>query len=137
MFKKNSLIIALIALIILSGNLFSQTEQKIEVLYFKANLACCKAKACNTLQSEVETVLKNLTSFKNIEFKVIPLADEANKELVEKYNAKSQTVVIIKKDGDKETSKDISDIVRDYSIGKNKERFEELVKSKIEEVVAK
>lgn len=134
--KKNILFIML-AFLTISGATFGQSNKnKVEVLYFKANLACCKAKACNALQADVDSVLiKYFSSKKNIEFKVIALADEANKELVTKYNAKSQTVIIVKKKGKKETSSDVSAIVQNYTMNRNKEKFENELKNKINEIL--
>jgi len=108
-------------------------KKSIEVLYFKANLACCKARACNALQADVDSVLIKYFSDKMIEFKVIRLADEANKDLVAKYNAKSQTVVIIKKKGKKESATDVSFIVQEYARTYDKEKFENELKEKISE----
>ena len=41
---------------VVMATMASAKEKKntIEVLYFKANLACCKAKACNTLEGKVK-----------------------------------------------------------------------------------
>lgn len=112
---------------------FSTYSQNAEVLYFKAELDCCKAKACDALEADVKTIVeKNFTSEK-VTFKEVKLADEANKELVEKYSAKSQTVVIIAKNEKNETSVDISDIIRNYSRSQNKEDFEKELVAKINE----
>jgi uncharacterized lipoprotein YehR (DUF1307 family) len=98
--------------------------QKAEVLYFKANLTCCQAKACYTLESDVKAVVeKNFPSSKVV-FKEVKIADEANKELVEKYHAKSQTVVMVIKKRKKEKVVDLSAVVRQYARSSNKDDFE-------------
>ena len=95
----------------------------------------CKAGACNALQADVDSVLIKYFQDENIQFKVIKLADEANKDLVAKYNAKSQTVVIVSKKKKKENSIDVSDIVANYSRTKDKAKFEDEMKTKINEIL--
>jgi hypothetical protein len=121
---KKRLVILMIAL--LAGTtVFAQTNKKgIEVLYFKANLACCKAKACNALEADIEAMIQKNFPDGNVVFKEVKLAEDTNKVLVEKYKAQSQTVVLVKKKGKKELSNDVSDIVKQYLIDKNKEQFE-------------
>lgn len=119
-------------LVIWTGATFGQSNKKsTEVLYFKANLCKCKAGACNALQADVESVIVKYFQNENIEFKVIKLEDQANKDLVAKYNAKSQTVVIVTRKKKKENSIDVSDIVAGYSKNKDKEKFETEMKEKI------
>lgn len=107
--------------------------QKAEVLYFKANLACCQARSCSTLESDVKAAVEKSFTNGDVSFKVLKLADEANKELVEKYHAKSQTVVVVATKRKKETSVDISDIVRDYSRNRNKDLLEQNLIAKVNE----
>ncbi len=136
MLKKKYLIFLVLTFLAFSIPLISQTNgKKVEVLYFKANLACCKARACNALQSDVESVLKTHFSGNNIEFKVIKLSDESNKDIVDKFNAKSQTVIILTKTGNKESFIDVSDIVKEYSRRNEKEKFIEDMKNKIQEAI--
>ena len=121
---KKQLLILVIA--VMAGvSVFAQTNKKsIEVLYFKANLACCKAKACNMLESEIQTIIEKTYTDGSVLFKEVKLADDSNKVLVEKYKAQSQTVVLVKKRKGKEISADVSDIVKQYLTDKNKEKFE-------------
>ena len=134
--KKTILLFMVTLLTILAGVTFGQSSKKsTEVLYFKANLCACKAGACNALQADVDSVLIKYFQDENIEFKVIKLADEANKDLVAKYNAKSQTVVIVSKKKKKEDSIDVSDIVANYSRTKDKAKFEDEMKTKINEIL--
>ena len=123
--------IAIFAIIVVTNA--QSSKSKIEIFYFKANLSCCKARACNALEADVKSVIEKHFPKENISFKVIKLEDEANKALIEKYNAKSQTVVIVKKKKKKETATDVSAIVRDYAIKKDKEKFEKELKNKISE----
>jgi hypothetical protein len=112
---------------------FASVAQKAEVLYFKAELACCKAKACNALEGEVKAIIEKNFSSEKVTFIEVKLADEENKDLVAKHNAKSQTVVIVTKKRKKETALDVSDIVRNYSRSQNKEEFEKELVAKINE----
>lgn len=112
----------LLSLVILMGA--SAIAQKAEVLYFKANLACCAARACATVEKDVKaTVEKNFTKDKVV-FKQVKLDDPANKALVDKHNAKSQTVVMVVKKRRGETVIDLTDIVRKYSRNNNKAELE-------------
>ena len=134
--KKSVLLILVTLLTISAGAVLGQQQKKsTEVLYFKANLCKCKAGACNALQADVDSVLIKYFQDENIQFKVIKLADEANKDLVAKYNAKSQTVVIVSKKKKKENSIDVSDIVANYSRTKDKAKFEDEMKTKINEIL--
>ncbi|MFO8066263.1 MAG: hypothetical protein R6U11_01645 [Bacteroidales bacterium] len=112
--RKNLLTIILLAFISIAS-----FGQKAEVLYFKANLPCCPAKACNQLEADIKEIIKNNFSDDEVIFKTIKIADKKNSELINKHNAKSQTVVIVSG----ETAIDVSDIVKTYSRKKNKEEF--------------
>jgi DNA-binding protein YbaB len=107
--------------------------QKAEVLYFKANLACCQARSCDAIESDVKAAVEKSFTNGEVLFKVLKLADAANKELVEKYHAKSQTVVVVATKKKKVTSVDISDIVRDYSRNRNKDLLEQNLIAKVNE----
>ena len=109
-------------------------KNNVQVLYFKAKLACCQSRACNTLEADVKAVVDNNFNGKNVSFKQIALADEANKALVEKHNAKSQTVVLVVSKKKKETAVDVSDIVRKYAKSNDKAVFEKELTDKINEV---
>lgn len=128
---KKSILFFLVAFLTISGATFGKSKENIEVLYFKANLCQCKARVCNALQADVDNVLKTYFAKENIQFNVIQLADEANKELIAKYKAESQTVVIVKTKGKNETVTDVSAIVKDYATKQNKEKFETELKGKI------
>lgn len=132
-------IAVLFSIIMLSSMMiFAQSGKgKIEVLYFKANLACCKARACNALETDIQSVLQKSFADSSVVLREIKLADEANKALVEKYKAQSQTVIIIKTTKKKETSIDVSDIVKAYVQNQNKETFEQSLLAKINEIKKK
>lgn len=132
---KKYILFFMVAFLTISGTVLGKSKKNVEVLYFKANLACCMARACNALQTDVDSVVQKYFAKENIEFKVIQLADEANKQLIEKYKAVSQTVVIVKKKGEKETVTDVSFIIKDYAMSRNKEKFENELKDKISESI--
>lgn len=134
--KKTFVLFGAIFLMLIVTASYGQSNKKsTEVLYFKANLCRCKAGACNALQADVDSVIVKYFHDENIEFKVIKLADAANKDLVEKYHAKSQTVVIVSKKKKKEYSIDVSDIVANYSRTKDKTKFENEMQGKIDEIL--
>ncbi len=100
----------------------SAFAQKMEVLYFKADLACCRAKACDALESDLKSIMESNFNDDNIEFTTVKISDAANKALVEKYNAGSQTVIVLTTQKGDET--DITDVVRNYSRKRDKANFE-------------
>jgi len=129
--KKTTLLFAV--LIISASALFAQsTKGKAEVLYFKANLACCKAKACNVLEADIKAIVEKNYPKKNVIFKEIKLTEESNKALIDKYQATSQTVVIVKKKKKNETSVNVTDIVKNYLLDQNKETLENELIAKID-----
>ncbi|MBN2890244.1 MAG: hypothetical protein JXL97_00115 [Bacteroidales bacterium] len=110
--------------IIASSSIFAQKSKKtVEVLYFKANLTCCQAKACNTIEADIKKIIEDNYD-ENVTFKQVKLDDEANKPLIERFNAKSQTVVLVKYFRTKEKATvDVSEIVKQYAYDKKVEDF--------------
>ena len=102
---------------------FSQTKCSVEVLYFKAKLCGCKARVCDALEANVRSLIQEEYPDMNIEFKTVSLADAANKDLIAKHNARSQTVVMIQTKKKNETVVDLTAIVQTYSRDRNKEKF--------------
>jgi len=127
--------IFLLTIAIFSGMmLFAQSKKSsIEVLYFKANLACCKAKACNVLESDIQNIITKNYPDGSVKFTEVKLVDVANKDLIDKYNAKSQTVIIVKKTKKKETFVDVLDLVQKYVQSQDKTTFEKDFIAKINE----
>ena len=123
-----------LAFSILAIGLYAQ-KNNVQVLYFKAQMACCKAAACNNLEAEIKGVIEENFKGKNVTFKQVLLADETNKALVEKHNAKAQTVVLVATKKKKETTIDVSDIVRKYARSGDKEAFEKELTDKIKELL--
>lgn len=122
-------IVSIVAMCMIAISVFAQTS-KTEVLYFKAQLACCQARACNTLENDIKGIVtKNFPN--DVIFKQVALADESNKALVDKYQAKSQTVVLVNSKG----SIDVSDIVRAYVRSGDKDAFEAALVAKIQESI--
>ncbi len=111
----------------------SASAQKAEVMYFKADLACCRAAACNTIESDVKAVIESNFKQGDIQFTSVKISDQANKALVEKYKAKSQTVVIVASKRNKETVVDISDVVSTYARNRDKAAFEKQLLAKVAE----
>lgn len=126
--------VILFVLSIATIGLYAQ-KNNVQVLYFKAQMACCKAAACNNLEAAVKGVVEKNFKGKNVTFKQVALADETNKALVEKCNAKSQTVVLVATKKKKETTVDVSEIVRKYTKSGDKEAFEKELTDKINELL--
>ena len=131
---RNVVLLFVVALMIFSGTAYSQSSNKsIEILYFKAKQCACKAKTCNALESDIKSVIDKNFSDKNMEFKRVWLKDTLNKALIEKFNAKPQTLVMVEKKRKKETITDLTEIVYNYSKNRDKEEFEVELQAKIEE----
>jgi aspartyl/asparaginyl-tRNA synthetase len=111
------------------------SAQKAEVLYFKADLACCMARACDALENDVKAFVETNYNGQNVVFREIRISDHNNADLVAKHKARSQTVVVVAKKRNNETVVDISDIVRKYSRTRNKPEFETELLAKINECI--
>lgn len=129
---KKVLLFSLLSLISLGA--FAQ-KNKTEVLYFKAQLPCCQASSCNNLEQEIKQIIEKNYPEGNVVFKQIALSDSNNKELVEKHNAKSQTVVVVNTKKKKESSLNLSDVVRKHARSNNKDAFEKELTDKINEFI--
>lgn len=126
----------LLVLSVLSINLNGQTKgTRVDVLYFKAQLSCCQARSCNALETDVKKVVDENFKDKNVTFKVIKLTDPANDELVKKYNAKSQTVILVSEKKGKVKTIDSSDIVTAFVKDKDFETFQKNLKEKITQLL--
>jgi hypothetical protein len=117
-------ILSFLAFVVFTTTCLAQTGKKAEVLYFKANLSCCQAKSCDALEGDVKKVIESKFSGKNVVFKEVKLSDAANAEMVKKFNAKSQTVVIVVNKNGKESISDVSKILKDYNLSKDYAKFE-------------
>jgi len=133
---KKSILILVLAVLVSSFSAFSQKKGvTVEVLYFKATLSCCQGAACNALEGKIKTLVEENYQDQKVVFKEIKIADESNNQLVDKYSAKSQTVVIVKKRKAKETFVDVSDIVSAYNTSKDEETFNNNFKAKMDEII--
>lgn len=114
-------VLFLFALVLISGQVLSQ---KVEVMYFKANLGCCQARACAQLENQVKAIVED--NFKNgdVVFKSVLIADPTNAALVEKYEAGSQTVVIVSNKRRKKKITDATQMVHDFRRTRDREAFE-------------
>jgi hypothetical protein len=105
--------------------------QKAEVLFFKAEMSCCAARACNALEADVKDVVSAKYADGSVVFKTIMISDQANADLVQKHNAKNQTVVAV----GKSKNEDLTGIVAGYSRNKNKTVLESGLTEKINKVI--
>ena len=109
--------------------LAASPKKGVEVLYFKAQLSCCQARACNTLENDIKTLIAANFDASKVTFTEILLTDEKNKALIEQYKAKSQTVVVV--NAKKKKTMDVSDLVRTYLRNGDKATFEKELIQKI------
>lgn len=129
--KKLSVII-FIAFMAIASTSFGQ---KAEVLFFKAELSCCKARACEQLEKDIKSLVEESFSDNELAFRSVKIADKANKALVNKHDAKSQTVVVVANKKGKEKSIDISDLVAGYQRSKDKEAAKKEIVDKINTIL--
>ncbi|MFO7868972.1 MAG: hypothetical protein R6U95_06720 [Bacteroidales bacterium] len=132
---KNLRVYFLLSFLVISGIAFAQSAQT-EVLYFKADLPCCPARACNRLESNIQSLIEKNFPNGNVVFREVKISDTIHAELVEHFDAKSQTVVIVR---DrfllKDVELDISDIVAQYARSRNREEIEAEIVQKIQSVL--
>jgi hypothetical protein len=118
-------IVFLLAVALSAGFVFSQSKNsKAVVMYFKADLACCPARACGTLENDVKAIVEQNFKDGNVVFNQIRISDPANAELVKKYEAKSQTVVVVVSKKKAISSVDATNLVRDFRMNQDKAAFE-------------
>jgi hypothetical protein len=128
--KTRTLFIAI--LVLFSMGLSAQKKgTSVEVLYFKAQLACCQARSCSVLESDVQKVVETHFKDKNVKFKEVKLRDPESAELVKAHNARSQTVVLVATRKKKSQSVDITDLVAQYNRNKDFATFEKELCAKI------
>ncbi|HCY41034.1 MAG TPA: hypothetical protein DHV48_06715 [Prolixibacteraceae bacterium] len=128
---KKSILFFLAAFLTISGATFGKSKENIEVLYFKAKQCACKTMTCNAIEDQVKSLIDKEFQGENIEFKRVWLNEKENDALIQKYSAKPQTVVLVKKKKDKETITDLTQMVNDFAVKQNKEKFETELKEKI------
>ena len=125
---KKLLVISVTILMTLTV-LAASPKKGVEVLYFKAQLSCCQARACNTLENDIKTLIAANFDASKVTFTEVLLADAKNKALIEEYKAKSQTVVVV--NAKKKKTMDVSDLVRTYLRNGDKATFEKELIQKI------
>jgi len=131
---KKTFSILMLFLLITTPLLAQKNKKTIEVLYFKANLCSCRSRVCTAVGKDIQSVIEELYPDNSVIFSEVKIADKANKELVTKYNAKSQTLILLKEKKRKEVFLDISELVQKYSKDKDKQAFEDGFKSKMVEL---
>jgi len=118
-------LVLLLGVILITNFVFSQGRKtSAEVLYFKADLSCCQAKSCNMLEGTIKDIIKKHYTNGKVTFKEVKLSDPANEELIKKYNAVSQTVIIVVTKRKKIKELNASSIVENYKKDNNFNKFE-------------
>ncbi len=110
-------------------------QNNTEVLFFKAELSCCKARACEQLEKDIKSIVEENFSDNELAFRSVKIADNENKALVDKYNAKNQSVVVVTGKGGEEEFTDISDLVARYQKNQNKETVKKEIVKKIKTIL--
>jgi hypothetical protein len=109
--------------------------QKAEVLYFKGDLSCCNARACNALELELKSFIENNYKNGDVVFRTVKISDPESAALVQKHNAKSQTVVVVKRGGRNEKTQDLSEVVKNYNSNRDKPTFERDILAKVNQTL--
>ena len=133
--KKIPFLLLLSFIIMAASASAKDNKNRIEVLYFKANLACCKAKACNTLEAKVKEIVEKTWTDGSVTFRQVRLSDTTNTDLIKKYNAQSQTLILVKYSKKKSTSVDVSGILQDYAKTNDTQKFETELTARINELI--
>lgn len=121
--KKSTLL--LFAVVLGTVSLFAQSKGTTAVvMYFKADLACCKARACAALETDIQTIVEKNFPDGNVVFKEVKISDPENASLVEQYKAQSQTVIVVVRKKKKFHSADATELVKAYVQNQDKEAFE-------------
>ena len=124
------------ALFALTATTFAQQKKgSSEVLYFKANLACCKAKACNALEANVKSIIEKNWADGSVTFRQVKLSDTTNNELIKRYNAQSQTLILVVTKKTTEFSTDLSAILRFFVSTNDTAKFEKELINNINEAI--
>jgi len=126
---------SILMLFVLAFFAITSYAQKVEVLYFKAQLACCHARACANLEGQVKDVVEKNFKSSDVVFKAVQVADESNADLVKKYEAKSQTVVAVPLKNKKAEAIDVSDIVKNFARSKDEAAFEKDIVAAIKKLL--
>lgn len=125
-----------LALFAITTTTFAQQKKVAsQVLYFKASLACCKAKACNALEANVKSIIEKNWADGSVTFRQVQLSDTTNNELIKRYNAQSQTLIIVVTKKKTETSTDLSAILRYFVASKDTAKFEKELINNINEAI--
>ncbi len=131
---KTRILILVIALFASLSIYAQKNKGSVEVLYFKAQLACCQAKSCNVLENDLKTIIQNNFS-KKVKFKEIKLNEPKNDNLIKKYSARSQTVIVISTKKGNEKSLDLTNIINEYKKNSDLENFEKQIIEKIKSIM--
>lgn len=115
--------VAILSFIAISTIVFAQKNTKVEILFFKADLSCCMKKACEQLFTDIEKVVKESYPKGNVTLKEVKLSDPQNKQLVEKYKAVNETVIIVVTKKKKIFEANATQIVANYKRSKDYETF--------------
>jgi hypothetical protein len=105
---------------------FAQTKKqtKAEVLFFKADLSCCMKKSCDAFATKVEQIIKKNYPEGNVIYKEVRLSAKENEELVKKYNAVNETVIVVVTRRKKVIELDVTDMVAEYKKTDDADKFE-------------
>ena len=133
--KKIQFVILLSFIVMAAVASAKEKKNMVEVLYFKANLACCKARACDALEGKVKEIIQKNWADSSVTFRQVKLTDSTNVALVKKYNAQSQTLVLLKTGKKKEMTMDVSALLQEYAKTNDAQKFENEFIAKINEFI--
>ena len=133
---KKTILMLTLALFALTATTFAQQKKgTAEVLYFKANLACCKAKACDALEANVRSIIEKNWADGSVTFRQIKLSDTTNNELIKRYDAQSQTLLLVVTKKKIKFSTDLSAILRFFVSSNDTAKFEKDLIDNISEAI--
>ncbi len=122
-----------IVFFILAGLLFAgqAKAQNVEVLYFRADLGCCQARACEFFSGQVKEAMEQNYNSKDVVFRVVRIASPDNADLVKAHNARSMSLVVVNSANGK--SKDMSHALAEYRRDRDMDKLEAAIAEAVDE----
>lgn len=120
--------------LVITGLLFSGQlhSQNVEVLYFRADLGCCQARACQFFSGQVKEAVEQNYDNNKVAFRVVRISNPDNSDLVQEHNARSMSLVVVNTANGK--SEDVSEAMAEYRRNRDMDKLEEALINAINQV---
>ena len=134
-FRTMKKILTIVALMLITGSVFSQKATKLQIVYFHAEHRCptCLSIEANTKKT-LDTYFAKQVKDGTIKFKVLNVEDSKNQKLVEKYQAEGSSLYLTSIVGKKESNNDMTNFAFSYSRNET-DKFIAGLKEEIEKIL--